>query len=57
MVLLIQFQAARVILTNNFSLDAQLSYNYVNLEQKDTDYYEKNSGIGFRIGFSVFLGK
>ena len=48
---------ASYFVTNNFSLDAQLSYNYVNLEQKDTDYYEKNSGIGFRIGFSVFLGK
>lgn len=47
---------ASYFVTNHFSLDAQLSYNFVNLKNKDSDSEQETSGIGFRIGFSVFLG-
>lgn len=41
--------------TKNFSIDAQLSYNYLNLNNKNNDLKSETSGIGFRVGFSVFL--
>lgn len=42
-------------ITDNFSIDAQIAYNYVNLKLKAADYNANTSGIGFRVGFSIFL--
>jgi opacity protein-like surface antigen len=42
-------------ITDNFSIDGQVSYNYLNLNQKNSDYTSKTSGVGFRVGFSFFL--
>ena len=41
--------------TDNFSIDAQVAYNYVNLKLKNDDYESKTSGVGLRVGFSIFL--
>lgn len=42
-------------ITKNFSLDAQLSYNFIQLKIKDGDYEREVSGLGLKVGFSIFL--
>ncbi|MFY8187911.1 MAG: outer membrane beta-barrel protein [Flavobacterium sp.] len=42
-------------ITKNFSLDAQLSYNFIQLKIKDGVFEREVSGLGLRVGFSIFL--
>lgn len=41
--------------TDKISIDGQVSYNYIKLNEKDSDFTSKTSGVGFRVGFSIFL--
>lgn len=46
---------ASYFITEHFSLDAQLSYNFIQVENKNNNNEREVSGLGFRIGFSIFL--
>lgn len=46
---------AGYFITENFSLDAQLSYNFVKVDNKNGVDQREVSGLGLRLGFSIFM--